>query len=651
MMKNLVDMAFGALAYMLFGYSLAWGPDGNSFVGWGRFTLWNADPTEYSWWLWHWCFSATAATILSGALAERIAFRSYAALSFVMSAFIQPFPARWVWHPNGWLHELGFVDLAGCGAVHLVGGTFALVGTTMLGPRRHRFPRSEVPEEDVPHIQRATKALSSPTTALFGCFFLWLGWYGFNTGSPGGLTKGRYLQSGLVGVNTSVGPGGGIVASFVMSQWLNGGGFSIEYCITGILGGLVSITAAPHVFQPVLGALVGFFGAAMAILASHGLERLRIDDPVGAVPVHFVCGLWGLFTAGCIQHDFSWKVFGVQFLGMLAIVAWSAVLAGTLFAVLLRLGMLRVSKMEEEAGLDQAEHCIIPYCHTNHADDETVRFVVLPWSAARGDAHGTIEDMQHAMKRLLRAERALSCARVPHSESKESHARAQSATPTSQTRSRSVTPVPKEAAGGPHPTPTLAPRVPVDLDSRDPYHAASMLASPRRMNGLHTEDDPNISTISQSTPSKTQRTGDSTELKPIAVSAVDGHPARQTKGAYTFPHQRDAGLAEASASESDDTDEVPVGRPVVQYAQRGIMGVAPSYTIVRHHPHPAVTAVPPSGRSPYATNGTGSSGTWHTEWHDGSSYTTRAAPTTATRVRWAPTPAGPPVWDGDLEFA
>ncbi|VDM38139.1 unnamed protein product [Toxocara canis] len=370
MVKNVVDVVFGGLSYWAVGYGLSYGDNEslrNPFIGFGRFFY---DPTRsdgkahkegwaYASFLFQLSFATTASTIVSGAVAERAKLKSYILLGcFVI--LIQALPAHWIWDRNGFFFALGVVDFAGCAAVHMVGGVIGLIATIYLKPRRNRF------NEDSVH------QMSSPTNALLGTFMLWWGWFGINAGSVWGITEGRWrlgARAAVATIMSSIGGGAtSIVVSFIKTRKLQ-----VNYLIDGLLSSIVSITAMCAVARPWHALIIGSVSSAISISVLPLLERLKIDDPVGIVPIHLTSSVWGMFAVGIFAEDDqliratygqygliysgSFKLLGIQMLCTLTIVAYSAVLG---LAVLMCLNKsplgLRVTDYEEQIGADVIEH-------------------------------------------------------------------------------------------------------------------------------------------------------------------------------------------------------------------------------------------------------------------------------------------------------
>ncbi|XP_031564624.1 putative ammonium transporter 3 [Actinia tenebrosa] len=368
MVKNAVDVIYGGLSYWLFGFAFSFGVDegSNPFCGIGYFMT-DADESEmgevFAKYFFQLSFATTATTIVSGAMAERVNLKAYTLFSFVNTlAFC--FPAHWIWGKNGWLKTMGVVDVAGCGPVHLVGGVSGLVATLVLKPRTGRYDKKGNPNK---------LTMASPTNVLLGTFMLWWGWLGFNCGSTFGITGGKWKlasRSAVVTLNGSIGGGiFGMVYSYIAYK----DKLLIDQFATGILGGLVSITAICAVARPWESFIIGFVGGLIACMGCTMLTKLRIDDPVGCVPTHFFSSVWGLIAVGLfaekdtlenLSEDYgvfkggSWKKLGVQLLATVVVSVWSATVTFIVLIIIDRLIPLRMPLVMELEGADKWEHGI-----------------------------------------------------------------------------------------------------------------------------------------------------------------------------------------------------------------------------------------------------------------------------------------------------
>ena len=368
LMKNLMDFCIGAVVFILIGFSLLMGEDLLGFIGKPGFDIFTAYADfDFSSFVFNLVFCATAATIVSGAMAERTKFLSYCIYSAVISALIYPIEAHWIWG-GGWLSQLGFHDFAGSCAIHMVGGIAALVGATILGPRIGKFQKDE--------NGKVTKVNAFPGHSIalgaLGVFILWLGWYGFN-----GAAATSVAQLGSIFLTTTMAPAVATVVCMIFT-WLKYGKPDVSMCLNASLAGLVAITAGCDVTDA-LGASV--IGAVAGLLVVFGVwlldHKLHIDDPVGAVAVHCFNGIWGTIAVGLFATDSApgyaianasgktltglfygggFELLGLQLLGFVTVAAWAAVTMTITFFVIKALVGLRVSREEEITGLDETEH-------------------------------------------------------------------------------------------------------------------------------------------------------------------------------------------------------------------------------------------------------------------------------------------------------
>ncbi len=353
-MKNLMDFCLGTVAFLLLGYSFLCGQDVGGFIGWGENPLTNFATTDWSTFTFNLVFCATAATIVSGAMAERTKFLSYCIYSFLISLFVYPIEAHWVWG-GGWLSQMGFHDFAGSAVIHYVGGLTALIGAKILGPRIGKFDQDGQPRGIPGH---------NLTIGALGVFILWFGWYGFN-----GAAATNGLQLATIFATTTVAPALATCTVMIFT-WIKYGKPDVSMSLNGSLAGLVAITAgcdAVNVFGACcIGILSGFTVCFFVWLLDY---KLKIDDPVGAVAVHFGNGLLGticvgLFACGTdtmpeaqgLFYGGGFKLLGTQLLGLLSIGCWTAVMMGLTFLLIKKTIGLRVTAHEEIVGLDKLEH-------------------------------------------------------------------------------------------------------------------------------------------------------------------------------------------------------------------------------------------------------------------------------------------------------
>mgnify|MGYP006287537549 CR=1 FL=1 len=363
MMKNLMDFSAGAVAYWAIGWGLMYGASLAGFVGSDQFFLGGADSALYRDWMFQVVFAATAATIVSGAMAERTKFGGYLVYSICISAFIYPISGHWIWN-GGWLAELGFHDFAGSTVVHSVGAWSALVGAFLLGARKGKYVKVNGKT-----IVRAIPGHSMPLAAL-GVFILWFGWYGFNAGST---LSGTDPAIAHVAVTTTLAAATGAIGA-MLTSWVWFGKPDPSMSLNGALAGLVGITAGTWVVSPLGALLIGLVAGVLVVASVEFVDKvLHIDDPVGAVSVHGVCGAWGtlavgLFADGVNAPSIVGLFYGggagqllVQLIGIAAVFGWAVITAGVLFGTLKAIGLLRVDEKEELMGLDIGEHGMESY--------------------------------------------------------------------------------------------------------------------------------------------------------------------------------------------------------------------------------------------------------------------------------------------------
>jgi Amt family ammonium transporter len=352
-MKNLMDFSVGAIAYFAVGWALMYGSSAGGFIGTDQFFLAGAESATYRDWFFQVVFAATAATIVSGAMAERTKYSGYLLYSVVVSAVIYPISGHWIWN-GGWLSAMGFHDFAGSTVVHSVGAWAALVGAIMIGARRGKY----VKVGDQITV-KAIQGHSMPLAAL-GVFILWFGWYGFNAGST---LAGMDTDIAYVATTTTLAASAGAIAA-MFTSWIWFGKPDPSMSLNGALAGLVAITAGTWVISPGTSIIVGLIGGVIVVLSVEFIDKvLHIDDPVGAISVHGVVGAWGTLAVGLfgdLEKIGSGLTRGgqilVQLVGIGAVLAWVVVTAAILFGILKAAGLLRVSEEEEMLGLDISEH-------------------------------------------------------------------------------------------------------------------------------------------------------------------------------------------------------------------------------------------------------------------------------------------------------
>ena len=367
-MKNLMDFCIGTVMFILIGFSLMLGEDMLGFIGKPGFDVFTSYANfDWSNFVFNLVFCATTATIVSGAMAERTKFLSYCVYSAVISGLIYPVEAHWIWG-GGWLSQLGFHDFAGSCAIHMVGGICALIGAKILGPRIGKFNHDK--------NGKVVKVNAFPghniTFGALGVFILWLGWYGFN-----GAAATSVEQLGSIFVTTTIAPAVATVVTMIFT-WVKYGKPDVSMCLNASLAGLVAITA-PCDVTDAFGAIV--IGAVAGLLVVFGVwlldYKLHIDDPVGAVAVHMMNGIWGTLATGLFATNTApgysianadgeeivglfygggFELLGLQLLGFVCVAAWAAVTITIAFFIIKAIFGLRVTEEEEILGLDQTEH-------------------------------------------------------------------------------------------------------------------------------------------------------------------------------------------------------------------------------------------------------------------------------------------------------
>ena len=367
-MKNLMDFCIGAVMFILIGFSLLMGEDLLGFIGEPGFDLFTAYANfDFSSFVFNLVFCATTATIVSGAMAERTKFLSYCIYSGVISALIYPIEAHWIWG-GGWLSQLGFHDFAGSCAIHMVGGISALIGAKILGSRIGKFQRDK--------NGKVTKVNAFPGHSIalgsLGVFILWFGWYGFN-----GAAATSLEQLGSIFLTTTLAPSVATVVCMIFT-WIKYGKPDVSMCLNASLAGLVGITAGCDVTDALGSVCIGAVAGLLVVFGVWLLDhKLHIDDPVGAVAVHCLNGIWGTLAVGLFAtpsapeyaianasgetlsglfYGGGFELLGLQALGVVSVGAWTAVTITVTFLVIKATAGLRVSREEEVLGLDSTEH-------------------------------------------------------------------------------------------------------------------------------------------------------------------------------------------------------------------------------------------------------------------------------------------------------
>ena len=367
-MKNLMDFCIGTVVFILIGFGLLLGEDMVGLIGKPGFDIFTAyESFDWSNFVFNLVFCATTATIVSGAMAERTKFLSYCIYSGVISALIYPIEAHWIWG-GGWLSQIGFHDFAGSCAIHMVGGISALIGAKILGPRIGKFNTDK--NGKITKVN-AFPGHSIPLGAL-GVFILWLGWYGFN-----GAAATSVEQLGSIFVTTTIAPAVATVTCMIFT-WIKYGKPDVSMCLNASLAGLVAITAPCDVTDAFGAIVIGAVAGLLVVFAVWFLDyKLRVDDPVGAVAVHMMNGIWGTLSVGLFATNSApgysiadasgtelvglfygggFKLLGLQLIGFASVAVWTAVTITIVFQVIKATVGLRASQEEEIVGLDATEH-------------------------------------------------------------------------------------------------------------------------------------------------------------------------------------------------------------------------------------------------------------------------------------------------------
>jgi len=367
-MKNFMTVVLGLLIYFFIGYGFMFGTSAGGFIGADSFILKlsaTGDTGNFAIWLFQAVFAATAATIVSGAMAERTKFYSYLVFCLIITAFVYPVAGHWIWG-GGWLKQMGFIDFAGSTVVHSVGGFSALAGALVLGPRLGKYNRDK--------SSNAIPGHNIPLAAL-GVLILWFGWFGFN---PGSTLSGSSPAISFIAVNTAVSGAAGALSAMIY-VWVKYKKPDASMVLNGALAGLVGITAGCAVVSPLSAIIIGFIAGIIVVISVDLFDKkFRIDDPVGAISVHGVCGVFGTLAVGLFAQTGYAEIAGfseakglffgggtkqllIQFIGSLATIAWSFSIMAVLFVIMKYTIGLRVSREEELKGLDIPEHGMEAY--------------------------------------------------------------------------------------------------------------------------------------------------------------------------------------------------------------------------------------------------------------------------------------------------
>lgn len=360
-MKNLMDFAIGTIAYWLVGFGIMFGATKAGLFGTNLFAA--TGSAEHlglsiplmAFMIFQNMFAATAATIVSGAMAERTKYISYVIYSGVITLLIYPVVGHWIWNAEGWLFKMGFIDFAGSTVVHSVGGWAALMGAAILGPRLGKYGKDGKVNVIPGH---------SITLAALGVFILWFGWFGFN---PGSTLSGTNPKIADIAVTTNIAAAAGACLAMIFT-WLRYGKPDVSMTLNGALAGLVGITAGTAAVSNAGAAVIGALAGVLVVLSVEFFDKVaKVDDPVGAISVHAICGAFGTIMVGFLAVDGGLfygggtKLLVTQLIGVAAVFGWTAVTAGILFTALKYTVGLRVTESEETEGLDLGEHGMTAY--------------------------------------------------------------------------------------------------------------------------------------------------------------------------------------------------------------------------------------------------------------------------------------------------
>lgn len=379
-MKVLMDCTVGMIGYFVCGFALMYGIDKFSVIGMSGFLV-QGDFSHlglripiYAFWLFQAAFAIAMATIVSGAVAERMKFSPYLVFSLLATVVIYPLAGHWVWSSGGWLNKMGMLDFAGSAAVHSLGGWAALAAVLVLGPRTGKFNKdgsmNVMPGHNLP-------------LAALGAFILWFGWFGFN---PGSTLSGLDLNIARIAVNTNLAAaaGGTVATLFTMFRY---GKADPSMGINGSLGGLVAITAGCAYVEPISSLVIGAIAGILIVIAVPLFDSLKADDPVGAIAVHGVCGTFGTIAVGIfaekggLLYGGGLELLGVQTLGVIAVSLWGFGTTYALFYILKKTVGIRVTVEEEMEGLDFAEHGMAAYNEMESNPFATIQHLSSPASS------------------------------------------------------------------------------------------------------------------------------------------------------------------------------------------------------------------------------------------------------------------------------
>jgi Amt family ammonium transporter len=363
LMNNFLDFCMASMGFFIFGYAIMFGK-GNDFIGLSGWFLMGTEHTGnlplYAEWFFHAVFCGAAATIVAGGVAERMKFKAYLMYSFIISASVYPLVGHWVWG-GGWLSKMGFADFAGSTVVHAVGGSAALAGTIVIGPRIGKFNK----DGSANAIEGHSMALAS-----LGTLILWFAWFGFNPGSTLSVGDGSMIAHVAVTTNMAA-AAGGLTGMFF--AWRKFGKPDLTMTMNGALAGLVAITAPCAFVYPIEAIAIGAIGGIVVVLGTVLLDKIRVDDPVGAAPVHLMNGIWGALAVGIFGHKAlglandglihggGFNQISVQVLGVATVVVFVLAVMSVVFKAIDKTVGLRISREEELKGLDITQHGMESY--------------------------------------------------------------------------------------------------------------------------------------------------------------------------------------------------------------------------------------------------------------------------------------------------
>ncbi|MCR5796614.1 MAG: ammonium transporter [Eubacterium sp.] len=355
-MKNVMDFCIGVICFWFIGFGIMHGTAVKGFIGIPDLFVrgdYGSNIPSLVYVVFQVFFCATAATIVSGAMAERTAFKAYVLYSVIISAFVYPLIGCWIWNDGGWLAKMGFHDLAGGTAVHVVGGISGLMGAALLGPRLGKYKKGK---------SQAIPGHSLPLAAI-GVFFLWIGWFGFNGGSLLGATGDEVLKGlGNIVLNTTLSSASCAVTTMSIT-WIRYGKSDVSMTLNSVIAGLVAITAGADVVESHAAVIIGILASFVVVFGIEFIDHfLHIDDPVGAVSVHGLCGAFGTIMVGLFSktdgvfYAGTFNFLGVQCLGVLVVIVAVGLIMGLVFLVMKKTIGIRVSFDEEVKGLDKTQH-------------------------------------------------------------------------------------------------------------------------------------------------------------------------------------------------------------------------------------------------------------------------------------------------------